>query len=321
MTENYLPAGYGSLNINVQRPSWRTEVNIHNTPQYLEYLTHTRNNSEGLVCYFCGFPDGPYLEVHHLDHDHENYEPDNLCSVCTLCHRTQHLGWVGIKSQGRLIYLPSRADYPDNEQPKYSLEIFNIIQRFYLMSSHLTPHQQKRLQELPMMNAINDLLDSLQRRNFEGDYHSIMKEKAIKLEEQERLLNMSKEEKDEFFKLQLEAKNAPKPIVGSPVSDAPYLSGDLHIIDLVDALCEEHTSYEKNLTKTRPKNNPVDVFFDSQAKGARGRLAVWFNQSVFQPFSPVCSSLEERLEYYDDLNFFTPQGMSAIIQNTREYKG
>lgn len=316
-TDSFLPEGFGTLSINVQRPHWRTEVNIHSTPEYLDYMYQIRMNSENLVCYFCGFPDGPYLEPHHIDHDHTNYAPENICAACSLCHRSQHLGWVGIKNLGRLIYLPSRADYDDDKQPKYSLEVLNIIQRFYLMSSYLTPQQQSRLNDLPMMTAIDDLLNAFQRRNFEGDYHAIMKVKAEKLEAQTNIQNMSKEEKDAYFKEQAEIKSQPRPVITSTVGDAPYLTGDLHIIDLVDALCEEHLAYENNLTKTRPKFNPVDGFFDTQEKGTRGRMAVWFNPSVFDSFDNSYN-IEDRLDYYNDLDYFTPQGISSIIQNIRE---
>jgi HNH endonuclease. len=45
-------------------------------------------------CYFCDFRDLQFLEVHHLDCNHNNNNESNLVPACTLCHRAHHLAWV-----------------------------------------------------------------------------------------------------------------------------------------------------------------------------------------------------------------------------------
>lgn len=316
-----LPEGYGDLGINVQRPSWRTEVNLHTTPKYLASMHNLRNNHEGVGCYFCGFPDGPFLEIHHLDHDHENYDNDNLRAICTLCHRLQHLGWVGIKSHGKLVHLPSdvsAAERSPNGSPAWSLEVFNLIQRFYLMSPYLSAEQQKKLESLPLKTSINRLLNAFKRRNFELDYNEVKKVKAEQLEKQKELQDMSKEQKDNYFKEQLEKSQNAKPKNKAP-EDVSFLSGELHIIDLVDALCEEHTAYENTSPRERARENPTDNFFATQKAGSYGRLSVWFNQSVFAPFEKHAEySLKDRLDYYNDLDYFSPQGIARILHTSRE---
>ncbi|MGP9666561.1 hypothetical protein [Psychrobacter sp. AOP31-A1-22] len=316
-----LPEGYGDLGINVQRPAWRTEINLHTTPRYLKRMHNLRNNHETFSCYFCGFPDGPFLEIHHLDHDHENYQQDNLKAVCTLCHRLQHLGWVGIKSQGKLIHLPSdllAAQNSPDGSPAWSLEVFNLVQRFYLMSSYLSAEQQKKLESLPLKKSIQRLLDGFKRRNFELSYNDIQTTKAERLEKQKELQDMNKEQKDEYFKEQLEkSKNAQTK--NKAPDDVSFLSGELHIIDLVDALCEEYAAYESSNPRERARVNPTDNFFATQKSGTDGRLTVWFNQSVFEPFESNAEyTLKDRLDYYNDLDYFSPQGITRILHTSRE---
>lgn len=315
-----LPGGYGSLGIDVQRESWRTEVNLHTTPQYLDELAHLRQNHEGIGCYFCGFPDGPFLEVHHLDHDHDNYDEDNLRAVCSLCHRTHHLGWAGVKSHGKLVHLPRdyTAEAETSGSPAWSLEVFNIIQRFYLMSSYLTADQQKKLDGLPLKKSIDRLLNAFKRRNFELNYNTVKKHKAEQIEKQKELLDMSKEQKDSYFKEQLEKSQSAPPKNTEP-DDVTFLSGELHIIDLVDALCKEHRAYEDANPKDRARVNPTDNFFATQKSGAYGRLALWFNQSVFEPFEPNPTyTLKDRMDYYNEMGYFTPEGIAQILHTSRE---
>lgn len=316
-----LPEGYGDLAINVQRPSWRTEVNLHTTPKYLATMHNLRNNHQDVGCYFCGFPDGPFLEIHHLDHDHENYDNDNLRAICSLCHRLQHLGWVGIKSHGKLVHLPSdvlAAEVSPDGSPAWSLEVFNLIQRFYLMSSYLSAEQQKKLESLPLKTSIDRLLTAFKRRNFELNYNEVKKVKAERLEKQKALQEMNKEQKDDYFKEQLEKNQTAQPKNKAP-DDVSFLSGELHIIDLVNALCEEHSVYEETNPRERARENPTDNFFATQKAATYGRLAIWFNQSVFAPFEPYADyTLKDRLDYYNDLDYFSPQGIAKILHASRE---
>ena len=56
-------------------------------------------------CHFCDFRAEKYQEVHHVNDDHSNNDPNNLITVCTLCHQDHHLGLAGVNSSGSLIYL------------------------------------------------------------------------------------------------------------------------------------------------------------------------------------------------------------------------
>ncbi|SOS29993.1 hypothetical protein PL963_P100010 (plasmid) [Pseudomonas cerasi] len=45
-------------------------------------------------CYFCGFPEQS-MEIHNLNHNHQDARTENLSAVDSLCHGWQHLGEVG----------------------------------------------------------------------------------------------------------------------------------------------------------------------------------------------------------------------------------
>jgi hypothetical protein len=53
------------------------------------YLSHKRS-----TCDRCGFvPEHPcQLDVHHIDEDHSNNDPENLGTLCSNCHRFLHFG-------------------------------------------------------------------------------------------------------------------------------------------------------------------------------------------------------------------------------------
>ncbi|OIH08595.1 hypothetical protein A7M79_07210 [Acinetobacter baumannii] len=46
------------------------------------------------TCYFCNFENDPFIEIHHLNGDHEDNSESNLTTACRLCHRQHHLLWL-----------------------------------------------------------------------------------------------------------------------------------------------------------------------------------------------------------------------------------
>lgn len=64
-------------------------------------------------CQFCDFDAPKYQEVHHVDDNHENNNPDNLVTACVLCHMCFHIGFAGVKNRGVLIYLHEGKSIPN----------------------------------------------------------------------------------------------------------------------------------------------------------------------------------------------------------------
>jgi intracellular multiplication protein IcmJ len=71
------------------------------------------------TCQYCGLSAKPdrdaepssrkasgYLEVHHLDDDHGNNDPQNLATICPFCHLVPHVGFAGNQKLAQLIYMP-----------------------------------------------------------------------------------------------------------------------------------------------------------------------------------------------------------------------
>lgn len=55
-------------------------------------------------CFFCGFP-SQSLEIHNLNHNHQDVRKDNLRAVDSLCHGWQHLGELG-EGNAFIGYIP-----------------------------------------------------------------------------------------------------------------------------------------------------------------------------------------------------------------------
>ena len=55
-------------------------------------------------CYFCGFP-SQSLEIHNINHNHQDVRKENLRAVDALCHGWQHLGEIG-EGNAFIGYLP-----------------------------------------------------------------------------------------------------------------------------------------------------------------------------------------------------------------------
>ena len=42
-------------------------------------------------CNYCGFKSDKYQEIHHLNHNHMDFNESNLVTICPLCHQSFHL--------------------------------------------------------------------------------------------------------------------------------------------------------------------------------------------------------------------------------------
>jgi intracellular multiplication protein IcmJ len=86
-----------------------------------EYVSNRRKALEKAryTCQYCGFITKPnrrkpeyslemsgFLEVHHIDDDHDNNELENLAAACPFCHQVFHAGFAGSRQAVRVIWMP-----------------------------------------------------------------------------------------------------------------------------------------------------------------------------------------------------------------------
>lgn len=58
------------------------------------------------TCQYCGFRSELYQEIHHINHNHADFDVNNLVCACTLCHRSFHLNALHIAKAAELIFFP-----------------------------------------------------------------------------------------------------------------------------------------------------------------------------------------------------------------------
>lgn len=73
------------------------------------------------TCQYCGFKSKKYMEIHHIDHNHNNFDEKNLTTCCPLCHQCFHLPTVEAYKGGKMIWLP---EIPQNILNNLCIHIF-----------------------------------------------------------------------------------------------------------------------------------------------------------------------------------------------------
>lgn len=76
-------------------------------------------------CYYCGFESKRHQEIHHLNDDHSDNSPDNLVTICPLCHQSFHLDTASTTNGGKIIWLP---EFSQQELNYISRAIFIAIE-------------------------------------------------------------------------------------------------------------------------------------------------------------------------------------------------
>lgn len=295
-----LPSKAGELAIDFM-DKFHLEKSIHCTDEYIGNLQKARRNlNANSACCFCGFPDQYFLELHHIN-SHTDYSPENVRLICTLCHRLHHLGWVGVANLGQVIYFPSVINHKDK---RFWLEPFQHIQRFYLMQDFLSAEQRERLKNTLLSLNMSQLINSLKTQDLDArfvDQNSERQAHLLDLKRLEQTASTDKQQVLDEIKIGREERHAKLADVQAGSDFA-----DVHILDLLTLLME-----------TGKKND----FLKEQNEGLNGRMSILFNPSVFKPFEPNPTyKLEDRLNYYNKLNYFSAQGLQQVMHTLRTQK-
>lgn len=294
-----LPALAGKLAINFM-DKFHVEKSVHCTDQYLSQLKAQRAVlKKNHACCFCGFPDGRFLELHHVNGNHADWSSGNIKLICTLCHRLQHLGWVGVANLGKIIYLPSLIDH---KKQRFWLEPFHHIQRFYLMQDYLSADERNRLSAMPLTRNIAEMVSLLKTQDVDAKYLDDKEERAKYLADVERINAADENEKPKVILAVKEDRQKRLKELEEKGTGNDF--ADLHVLDLLSILQE---------------SGKKDAFLKQQAEGEFGRMSILFNNSVFEPFEPNPDySLRERMEYYRKLNYFSASGLQKVMHTLRQ---
>lgn len=126
----------------------------------------TINNT--LTCECCSLPLINCLHIHHIDGDHTKNEHSNFSLRCPFCHYVEHIGFVGAKKMGSIVYAPN-----------LSQERLNLLQvTAYSINSAISEMEKTSKNYSDMRNVIqraNIVLDGIKRtkvtvqRNFQSN--------------------------------------------------------------------------------------------------------------------------------------------------------
>lgn len=105
------------LNIQSKRLTWRLMESAHENVGNSEEYNNSRRKvlkRDDYTCRAkdCGFRSPPdatgmtYMEVHHLNDDHKNHNPENLATICPICHQLFHMGVAGMRNSAVMIWMP-----------------------------------------------------------------------------------------------------------------------------------------------------------------------------------------------------------------------
>lgn len=122
------------------------------------YRSVKRENN--YICQFCTFVDRRYIEIHHIDGNHENNEKNNLTTACTLCHLQHHLFWVSLKDKAQLGVQSNSA---------ITQAELNTIQRVAIVMSHHSNSEYRSLYGLD--GKLGTLMQSMKNK-FNRPLHS-----------------------------------------------------------------------------------------------------------------------------------------------------
>ncbi len=86
---------------------WRENEGL---PKNWDSIRKTVLFRDNYTCYYCGFSCDKYMHVHHKEGRHHDNSPNNLITLCPLCHSCLHIGHAGVNRLGSLLLLREEID-------------------------------------------------------------------------------------------------------------------------------------------------------------------------------------------------------------------
>lgn len=263
---------------------WRNEKALHRTDQYFEVFNQISNLDE-CQCYFCGYKDGKYLELHHKDGNHENYDPSNLTTICSFCHRTVHFGWACLDNCVSLYYVRNPKVSRGNAEPMpaFDLGFYNLVSRWHLTA--LLFGKSLKMQNNP---------------EFENLFENV---RWLKNTDWERVINIQRHPVEIFTTMTLTPDELDFLAYAEQLDQSQI---DEKIKNRHESLKIKEFSYKK-MQKT---------FLEQQESGVNGLIVPKFNCRIFMPFDKRQDyTYNQRTQQDLDNRVLNPLELDKVVYN------
>ena len=155
------------LPLDAVRSTWAMADNFHQQidARHAELFAQVLKRDK-YTCQACGFQSRRFQEVHHLDHDHNNNHPDNLATICPLCHMSMHMGRAGTQQEAVLIWLDPKHQFLNQAA------LNNIVRTCLVANRHIhtvSDASRKLLSDLTQHAHIAERLVGTSRPEVLGD--------------------------------------------------------------------------------------------------------------------------------------------------------
>lgn len=158
---------YPNMKLSLHRKD-DADIDFHQA-RYLEQREKALQKA-GYKCCYCGLEVRPdktaeagtllssgYLEVHHIDNDHQNNDISNLAAICPFCHAVIHLGFSCMNGRVFFAYIPELTQIEinlistlcgvglvaANNKSKVILEISHTMREAFIGAGHVFAEKYK----------------------------------------------------------------------------------------------------------------------------------------------------------------------------------
>lgn len=137
------------LVLSAKGTTWRmNDAAHHESDAEFQALRSTILQRDEYTCRACGFSSQKWLEVHHLDDNHDNNTGENLATVCSFCHLTFHLGRAGMMKEAILIWAPDISQKTINQ----------IFPALMVAASYKNPYQEVARSLIGSFQSLNSAM-------------------------------------------------------------------------------------------------------------------------------------------------------------------